>query len=648
MHPCWTPKNPQKTRLWAFMRFVEEKAKQKFKNYQDLYLWSIEKSELFWQSINEFFDLNLQAKTIVSPHAHMLDARWFEGAFFNFAEKLLKRQDEHPAIISISEAGKRSSLSYKELGQEVNRLASALSQAGLKAGDRVAVILPNVSSTIIVMLATAALGAIFSSCSPDFGLDAALDRLSQIEPKFLFIGNGHQYAGKTYLAEEKIQALVKALPSLKSCIVCPILEQTAVAMSREENTRILSWDEFIQTHPFKHIEFEEFPFEHPLYILFSSGTTGKPKCIVHGAGGTLLQHLKELALHSDLGPEDRLCFYTTCGWMMWNWMVSVLALGSSLILYDGAPNYPKADRLFKVIEEEKVTAFGISAKFLSMLEKEGVEPGKEHSMESLKIILSTGSPLLPKQYDFVYQKIKSDLQLSSISGGTDIISCFALGNPLGPVYPGQLQCLGLGMAVAVFNPQGKSVISEQGELVCLKAFPSMPLYFWQDEEKIAYRKAYFSRFENVWAHGDFAEITPEHGLIIYGRCDAVLNPGGVRIGTAEIYRQIEKLPAIIDSVVIGQEWQDDVRIVLFVKLSPGHRLDDALKDSIRQKIRAQASPRHVPAKILEVSDIPRTFNGKLAEIAVRRVVHGQKIENLQALVNPESLKCFEDRDELKT
>ncbi|ARG98087.1 acetoacetate--CoA ligase [Legionella micdadei] len=643
MKSVWEPKQPEKTRIWQFMRFAEQAHQQHFKNYQELYTWSINQPADFWQTLIDFFGLTftIPAKEPLNHYDHMINARWFSGATFNFAEKLLSRNDKHTAIISVNENGDRQILSYKELNGLVARCAEGLKKAGVVTGDRVAAIMPNVPYTIIAMLAATSIGAIWSSCSPDFGPQAALDRLGQIEPKVLFICDGHQYLGKTHDGSTKIIEMSKAIPTLTKVIVCPIIFSNP-DLSPVKNAVV--WDKFLE--PAEYCEFKQLPFDHPVYILFSSGTTGKPKCIVHSAGGTLLQHLKELGLHTDLTPADNLFFYTTCGWMMWNWMVSALALGVTLTLYEGAPTYPGADRLFKLIDDEKITVFGTSAKFISAVEKAGVIPSQQFTLKTLRAILSTGSPLLPKNYDFVYKHIKPDVQLSSISGGTDIVSCFALGNPILPVYRGELQCLGLGMAVEIFDEQGHALREERGELVCTKPFPSMPVSFWNDPDKKKYKHAYFERFEGVWAHGDFAEITPHNGLIIYGRSDAVLNPGGVRIGTAEIYRQVEKIPEILDSIVIGQNWQEDVRVVLFVKLKEGVELNDSLKDTIRQTIRHNASPRHVPAKILQVADIPHTISGKIVEVAVRQVVHGEEVHNVGSLANPEALEHFKNRKEL--
>lgn len=641
--PVWQPKHPETTAMWQFMRYVEQTYSLSFPDYPSLHAWSVEKPVQFWQSLCEYFQLTFDTPPtqILNHYQTMLDARWFEGAHFNFAEKLLTRDDEHPALISINEQGERQVFSYQTLRQQVSFCAAGLKAAGIQRGDRIAAIMPNTAQTIIALLATASIGAIWSACSPDFGADAALDRLGQIEPKLLFICDGHTYQGKTHDGLAKIEYMSKAIPSLQHIIICPTLYKT-IPLTLQ--TPMMLWDDFLK--PVNTITFESLPFDHPLYILFSSGTTGKPKCIVHGAGGTLLQHIKELGLHTDIRANDNLCFYTTCGWMMWNWMISVLSLGATLTLYEGSPTYPNAMRLFELIEQENISVFGTSAKFISSVEKANIHPKQILSLPSLRCILSTGSPLLPQHYDFVYEKIKTDVQLSSISGGTDIVSCFALGNPITPVYRGELQCLGLGMSVAVFDENGQSVYETRGELVCTKPFPSMPIKFWHDPDKTMYQHAYFTRFKNIWTHGDFAEITAHQGLIIYGRSDATLNPGGVRIGTAEIYRQVDKMPDILESVVIGQEFQEDVRIILFVKLQPGIILDEVLKTAIRQKIRTHASPRHVPAKIIQVADIPRTINGKTVEITIRQVVNKQTVSNLQSLANPEALDYFRDCREL--
>lgn len=642
---AWKPKHPQNSKMWQFMNFVSKEENHKLDHYQDLYDWSIKHPDIFWQKLCSFlgFKFKTPPNEILNDYKNMLDARWFSGAQFNYAEQLLSRRDNHPALVSLNEEHQKQTISYNELYTEVAQCAAGLKAIGVTSGDRVAALMPNTPHTIIAMLATTSIGAIWSSCSPDFGAQAAVDRLGQIEPKVLFICDGHQYQGKKHSSADKITQLNTAIPQLAQIVICPNIND---AINTSEIPKALYWNEFIK--PATTCDFVSLPFNHPLFILFSSGTTGKPKCIIHGAGGTLLQHLKELALHTDIRSNDTLFFYTTCGWMMWNWTVSALALGTTLTLYEGSPTYPENNSLFKLLDEEKVSVFGTSAKFISATEKAGVIPKNECDLSNLRCILSTGSPLLPKNYDFVYEHIKTDIQLSSISGGTDIISCFALGNPTLPVYRGELQCIGLGMAVDIFDEQGQSVKKTRGELVCTKPFPSMPIGFWNDVNETAYKNAYFNRYPGVWAHGDFAEITEHNGLIIYGRSDAILNPGGVRIGTAEIYRQVEKVDAVVESIVIAQNWQDDVRIVLFVKLREGLLLDEGLTHLIRQTIRHNASPRHVPAKILQVADIPRTISGKIVEIAVRQVVHGQSVNNVQSLANPEALNYFKNRDELNS
>lgn len=640
----WTPSTPQNSRMWQFMRFVERAYDQTFAHYAQLYQWSIQQPTQFWQALCDFFQLyfNTPPHQILSHGNDMLHAKWFVGARFNFAEKLLSCAEEKLAIIAVNEQGQRQTFSYQHLKHQVACCALGLKQAGVQMGDRVAGFMPNVAETVIAMLATTSIGAIWSSCSPDFGADAACDRLGQIQPKILFTCDGQIYHGKKFDLLTKVQQLITLIPSLQQVVVCPLIDVKNPLITLPKT---ISWSNFLQ--PATGLTFVPLPFDHPLYILFSSGTTGKPKCIMHGAGGTLLQHIKELGLHTDLRAQDNLCFYTTCGWMMWNWMISALALGTTITLYEGSPTFPDNNRLFQLMEQEKITVFGTSAKYLSSIEKSGFTPQQHYSLPTLRCILSTGSPLLPQQYDFVTQHVKAGVQISSISGGTDIISCFALGNPLLPVYRGELQCIGLGLAVQIFDEQGQALQQKRGELVCTKPFPAMPIGFWHDPDKTLFRQTYFERFPGIWAHGDFAEITIHQGLIIYGRSDAILNPGGVRIGTAEIYRQVEKIPDILESIVVGQQWQDDVRVILFVKLRPGLQLTEALQSDIRQLLRTHASPRHVPAKILQVPDIPRTINNKIVELAVKQVVHNQPVLNTQSLANPEALAYFKDRIELR-
>ena len=639
----WLPKHPQTTQLWRFMRKIEQEQSIHLPDYPALYDFSIQNPSLFWPAVLDFFDISFAtpATEILNQHSHMLEARWFSGATFNFAEILLRRRDDHPALISIDELGRRNVMTYHDLYTEVAACAAGLRHAGVCANDRVAGVLPNVAFTLIAMLATTAIGAIWSSCSPDFGTAAIIDRLNQIEPKVLFIANGHSYQGKIHPAIDKITALQAQIPSLNQIIIYPNLAELSESLAIKHCCSLTEF--LIYRQP---LQFMAYPFDHPIYILFSSGTTGKPKCIVHGAGGTLIQHVKELGLHCDITPKDTMLFYTTCGWMMWNWMASTLALGATLVLYEGSPTYPNALCLFELLAREKVSIFGTSAKFIGSIEKEGLSPRKTIPLPKLRLILSTGSPIMPHNFEYLAQHLKADIPVASISGGTDIISCFALANPLLPVYAGELQSIGLGMAVNIFNESGQSVLQARGELVCVQAFPSMPLYFWQDKDKSLYRKTYFSQFPPVWTHGDFAEITAHQGMIIYGRSDATLKPGGVRIGTAEIYRLLEPMAQILDAVVIGQAYQDDIRIILFVKLIPGLSLSAALQQQIKQQIRHSASPRHVPAIIIQVADIPRTMNGKLVELAVKQTVEGQVVKNLEAIANPEALDYFKHHPEL--
>lgn len=630
-------------RITDFLQQVNKDKNVALANYHDLYQWSVDNDESFWSMVWDYFDvIGEKGSTIVTDKEKMPGAQWFPEASLNFAENLLRHKDDHIALIFRGENGTRQQLTYAELNHEVAAFAEGLRQRGIETGDRVAAMMPNCIETIIGMLATTSIGAIWSSCSPDFGVQGVLDRFGQIEPKVLITVDGYFYNGKNLNIKNKTADIIKQIPSIEATVLVNFSQQK----DRIEGDKVFSWSDFGDAEKTQ-IDFAPRNFNDPLYIMFSSGTTGVPKCIVHGTGGTLLQHLKEHGLHTDLDRDDNLFYFTTCGWMMWNWLVSGLAVGATLTLFDGSPFAPKPEFLWDVADEEGITVFGTSAKYLAALEKEGVKPGESHNLEKLRSILTTGSVLPPESFDYVYRDIKKDLCLSSISGGTDIVSCFALGCPILPVYRGELQCRGLGLAVNVYDENGKPVKGEKGELVCENSFPCMPVSFWNDENGERYFNAYFDRFKNTWAHGDFAELTENNGVIIYGRSDAVLNPGGVRIGTAEIYRQVEKVEEVLESIAIGQQYEDDERVILFVKLRNGIELSDELRQTIAKTIRANATPRHVPAVILQVDDIPRTISGKIVELAVRNVVHGDPVKNTDALANPEALDYFRDREELR-
>lgn len=598
-----------------------------------------------WESVVEGFER-------MAPPDAALGPRWFRGARLNFAENLLARRGSSPALIFRDERGSRREIDHDALVAEVGRVAATLRAGGIQPGDRIAGFLPNCPETVIAMLAAASCGAVWSSCSPDFGASGVLDRFGQIEPRVLFAADGYRYAGKEIGSLERVRAIATAIPAIEKVVVVPFLRESLGDGDMAGIRGAESWESFASRGNGVPLRFERLPFDHPLYIMFSSGTTGLPKCLVHGAGGTLLQHMKEHQLHTAIVPGDRLFYFTTCGWMMWNWLVSALASGATIVLYDGSPMPPAApDALWTMAAEERVNVFGTSAKFLAISEKRGVQPVSTHDLTPLRAILSTGSPLASHSYDYVDRSVKPGVQIASISGGTDIISCFALGNPLLPVHRGELQCRGLGMAVDVFDPNGNPLRAEPGELVCTRPFPSMPVRFWNDPGHAKYRAAYFDFFPGVWRHGDWAEITANDGMVIYGRSDATLNPGGVRIGTAEIYRQVEQVDEVLESVAVGQQVRSaagaDERVVLFVVLRSGLTLDDELRDRIRGVIRANCSPHHVPRVIAQVADIPRTISGKITEIAVRDVIHGRTVMNTDALANPASLEFFRDIPELK-
>ena len=635
------------TQMAQFMQQLNRKYSCELQNYEDLHQWSVHKKAVFWEEFFNFSQIIYQQKAteIYSAHHNLWQERWFSGCRLNYAENLLRCRDHKPALRFFDEQHNTQQLSYAQLYTEVSRVAGWMQSQGIVAGDRVAGFAANRIETIVAMLATASLGAIWSSCSPDFGINGILDRFTQIEPKLLFAVSSHLYAGKVSRHATTLTTLSEQLPSLQHIVLLPDLYGGEKMGSIKGSVKLQYWQD-LEAEADYELAFYPAEFNDPLFIMYSSGTTGVPKCIVHGVGGTLIQHRKEHMLHVDLKPSDVLFYFTTCGWMMWNWLVSGLASGATLILYDGSPFHPKPDYLFDLVDETGISVFGVSAKFISAAAKADLKPMHSHQLQSLRAVLSTGSPLSEEGFDYVYQEISEHVALQSISGGTDIISCFVLGSPMLPVYRSEIQCAGLGMDVAVFNDKGEAVTGIKGELVCRQSFPSMPVGFWNDDHQEKYRAAYFSRFPGVWTHGDYAEQTQRHTYIIYGRSDTVLNPGGVRIGTAEIYRQVEQLPEIVEAIVIGQQWQDDVRVVLFVRLAPDLTLDTELQSRIRQTIRHGASPRHVPAVIAQVQDIPRTLSGKIAETAVRDLLNGQPVNNTDALANPQALEEYRQLKDL--
>lgn len=644
--PLWTPSKSriETARLTEFIDLVNSRYGPNLMGFHDLHRWSVQSPNQFWRAVWDFTEIvsSNQVKETLTDGDKFPGTIWFPGVRLNFAENLLRYRDDNVAIVSLLENGKRKEISFKQLYERVARLAIALRLEGVVAGDRVAGFMPNVLEAVIAMLATTSIGAIWSSCSPDFGINGVLDRFGQIEPKILFSSDGYFYNGKTCDSLRRLAEIVSQINSLKRVVVVPLVDE-APAVTHID--KVVLFDKFQDVEE-SELVFEQLPFDHPLYVLYSSGTTGVPKCIVHGAGGTLIQHLKEHQLHVGIKREDTFFYFTTCGWMMWHWLVSGLASGAKLVLYDGSPFAGNGNILLDMIDDEGISIFGTSAKYIATLEKEGRKPRISHRLDTLKTILSTGSPLAHQSYDYVYRDFKTDVCLSSISGGADIVSCFVAGSEVLPVFRGEIQVPGLGMAVEIWNDSGHAVREQKGELVCSKPFPSAPIGFWNDEDGSKYASAYFRRWPGCWAHGDYGEVTAQGGFIIHGRSDAVLNPGGVRIGTAEIYRQVECLEEITESIVIGQNWQDDIRLVLFVLLAEGVQLDDDLQQRIRQSIRENTTPRHVPAKIISVSDIPRTISGKIVELAVRDVVHGLEVKNIDALANPEALELYRNLVEL--
>ncbi|MBF4799319.1 acetoacetate--CoA ligase [Aeromonas hydrophila] len=637
----WQPDQEriQQSNLQHFMAEVNRFHGLQLHSYAQLYQWSVEKTTRFWPLVWQHCGVKGELGNIVAENRQeMQRTRWFPDSRLNFAENLLRRQDDTPAIISRIEGSPSQLLSWRELADQVARLAQWLRSQGIGRGDVVAAYLPNIPQTVVAMLATTSLGAIWTSTSPDFGEASVVERFGQTRPRVLFAVDGYRYNGKAIDIQDKVAGVVSQIDSIEQTVMIPLLGHP-LQLGHD-------WCQILAGQPDASLQFEPMAFNDPLYILYSSGTTGKPKCIVHGIGGTLLQHLKEHQLHCDIKPGERIFYFTTCGWMMWNWLVSALASGATLVLYDGSPFYPDGNVLWDLARDEEVALFGTSAKYLDALHKQGYTPIKTHQLPQLRLICSTGSVLTPEGFDYVYQQIKQDVQLSSISGGTDICSCFVIGNPISPVYRGESQGRGLGLAVQVFNEAGQPVQGEKGELVCTKPFPAQPIGFWGDASGDKYHAAYFERFDNIWCHGDWIELTPTGGILFYGRSDATLNPGGVRIGTSEIYRYVEQLEEVEESIVIGQQWQQDERVVLFVKLKPGLMLDEALRERIRQQVRLHCTARHVPARILQVEAIPRTKSGKIVELAVREVVHNRPVNNTHALADPEVLSQYRDRPEL--
>ena len=637
----WMPSQERilSSNMYRFMGFINSRYGKDFTEYAPLYQWSVENIPEFWAAFWEFAGIKASKSCdkVIEDETKMPGARWFPGARLNFAENLLRYRDDHTALVFRGEDKKVSRMTYAELYDETARVARSLRETGVQVGDRVVGFMPNMPQAIVAMLAAASIGATWSSCSPDFGIKGVLDRFGQVKPKVLFTADGYWFKGKNMDSLARISDILKQLPSIEKVVVVPYTEEDP---DIGEVPNGVHYRDFISREKRLEIEFEQLPFDHPLYIMYSSGTTGLPKCMVQSAGGILINQLKEQILHTDLKRDDTIFYFTTCGWMMWNWLTSALGVGATLVLYDGNPFHPDPGALWRMAQEEKITVFGTSAGYIAALRNTGVKPGTEYDLSSLKALLSTGSPLSSDDFEFIYREIKEDLLLASISGGSDINGCFALGNPMGPVYAGELQCRGLGMKVMAFDDDGNSIINRQGELVCTAPAPSMPIYFWDDPDNKKYHSAYFDVYPNVWRHADFIEVNDRGGVVIYGRSDATLNPGGVRIGTAEIYRQVERIEEISDSIVVGQNWKNDVRVILFVQMADGFDLTDELIRKIKAAIRTNASPRHVPAKILAVPEIPYTLNMKKVELAVKKVIQGQEVKNKDALKNPEVLDFY--------
>jgi acetoacetyl-CoA synthetase len=644
----WKPSREriEETNMFRFMNYLNERFGLFLSDYPEMYQWSIENIPEFWAAWWEFADINASTPytEVIDNPRKMPGAKWFSGARLNFSENLLTYRDDKTAIIFKGEGAPPVRMTYAELYDEVARLAKSLKNLGVMPGDRVVGFMPNMPQTTIAMLAATSMGAIWSSCSPDFGIKGVLDRFGQIQPKVLFTANGYRFKGREIDSVGRISMIVREIPSIEKVVVVPYTAPRA-DIGRIENA--VHYEDFLSPETGLGIEFEQLPFEHPLYIMYSSGTTGLPKCMVQSAGGILVHHLKELILHTDLKRSDTIFYYTTCGWMMWNWLMSSLAVGATMVLFDGNPFHPNPGMLWELAQDEKITVFGTSAGYINALEKSGVRPGETYDLSPLRALLSTGSPLLEEGFDYIYDAVKGDLQLASICGGTDLNGCFTLGNPMGPVYSGEIQCRGLAMKVEAYDDNGNPLIGTEGELVCSAPFPSMPIYFWDDPDGSKYHHAYFDVYPGIWRHGDYIEISEAGGVVIHGRSDATLNPGGVRIGTADIYSQVELFDEILDSVVVGQPWKNDVRVILFVKPMPGFDLTDELKDKIRNAIRANVSPRHVPAKIIAVPDIPYTLNMKKVEIAVRKIIQGKEVGNRDALSNPEVLDFYANIPELR-